>query len=71
MCIRDRLSEAVALPKLTPVASQEAASVLTTISVGQAIVGSSLSSTVTVCVQIAELPLPSSAVQVIVAVPKL
>ena len=66
-----QLSEAVALPKLTPVASQEPVSVLTTISAGQAIVGSSLSCTVTVCVQVTELSLPSSAVQVIEAVPKL
>ena len=79
MCIRDRvgviavaqLSEAVALPKLTLVASQEPESVLTTTSAGQAIVGSSLSCTVTVCVQVTELSLPSSAVQVIEAVPKL
>ena len=65
-----QLSAVVGLPKATPVAIQVPASTLTVTSAGQVIVGSILSITVTVWVQVAVLPEPSVTVQVTVVFPK-
>ena len=51
-----QLSEVIGLPRATPVASHEPASASTDTSEGQVICGSSLSVTVTSCVQVAVLP---------------
>ena len=64
-----QLSLVVVAPKLTPLAVHTPASVLTVRSDGQVILGASLSSTVTVCVHVLVLPLPSSAVYVITVWP--
>src|SRR5882672_10660893 len=64
-----QLSLAVGLPKTTPVAKQTPTFALTVTSVGQVIVGSWLSVTITRCWQVAMLPLLSVAVQVTRFVP--
>ncbi len=64
-----QLSLVVGVPKLTPLALQTPASVETDTATGQVIVGASPSATVTICEQVAVLPLPSSANHVTVVVP--
>ena len=64
-----QLSDVVGEPSDTDDAVQSPASASTTTVAGQLIVGSSLSSTVTVWVQLAVLPLPSVTVQVTVVFP--
>ena len=68
MCIRDRLSSVVALPNVTLFASvvHAFASTLTETAAGAVIVGSILSTTVTVAVSEKEFPLSSSTVRVTV-----
>jgi hypothetical protein len=63
-----QLSVVTGKPRATPVAVQPVLVKVFT-SVGQVIVGNSLSDTVTVCVQVMTLPLASVAVQVTVVVP--
>ena len=63
-----QLSAVVGVPRFTPVAVQ-AVLVNVLMFAGQVIVGKMLSVTVTVCVQVALLPLPSTTVQVTVVVP--
>src|ERR1043166_3928254 len=64
-----QLSEVVGVPREMPVAKQLSESALTLTSAGQVICGSSVSSTVTVCVQVLLLPPLSVTVQVTVVVP--
>jgi hypothetical protein len=65
-----QLSVVIGVPKNTPLAVQVPASELTVTAVGQLIVGSSRSFTVTICSQVALLPEPSVTVQVTVVLPK-
>ncbi|GAL69212.1 hypothetical protein JCM19301_2967 [Jejuia pallidilutea] len=62
-------SDVVGVPKFTPEAEQSPASADTDILAGQLIVGSTLSITVTVCVQVAVFPEPSVTVQVTIVSP--
>src|SRR5690606_2323125 len=65
-----QLSATTGAPKLTPVASHEPASAETSVkSAGHVIVGSSVSTTVTLNEHVAVLPAPSVAVYVTVVVP--
>ena len=69
--ITEQLSFVVGVPKFTPEAEHKLASVFTERFVGQLIVGSSISVTVTIKVQEAELPFPSIAVQITLVAPRL
>lgn len=64
-----QLSEVTGVPNATPVAVHVPASGPTVIAAGQTMVGSWLSVTVTVCVQVAVLPAPSVTVHVTVVAP--
>ena len=64
-----QLSEVVGVPRVTFVAEQLAASILTLIATGAVILGSMLSTTVTICVAVAVFPLASVTVQVTVVSP--
>ena len=64
-----QLSLVVGVPRLTPVAVHAVFVVVVT-SAGEVIVGLTLSFTVTSCVLVAVLPLPSVTVHVTVVVPK-
>ena len=65
----EQLSPVVGVPRLTPVAVHAVFVVVIT-SAGEVIAGITLSFTVTNCVPVAVLPLPSVTVQVTVVVPR-
>jgi hypothetical protein len=67
--VAPQLSVAPANPRKTPVALHAPAPALTVTGGGQVITGGTLSTTVTVCVQVAKLPLLSVTVQVTLVVP--
>ena len=64
-----QLSDAVGVPKATPLAVHKLASAETTTVAGQVIVGFLVSFTVTICVQVSVFPAASFAVQVTVVSP--
>jgi hypothetical protein len=64
-----QLSEVAGVPSETPLAEHFPASAFTVTAAGHVIVGFSLSTTVTLCVQVAVLPRPSVTVHVTLVVP--